>query len=413
MNSNRPFDLKALLLLSAGHMVTDIYQGALPGLLPLLRDKLDLSYAAAGAILLASNLTSSVVQPVFGMVSDRREKPILLPLGCLFAGAGFSLLALPSSYLLVLLLVAVSGFGVASYHPEGYKTASFFTGTRAAAGMSLFSVGGNLGFAIGPALCLWVVTGLGLTSLPVMIVPSLLFVALITVFRRRLTVTQERRGPGGGAAQPLPPGTMRALGLLVGTVVMRSWTQAGLMTFIPFYTIDVLGQDPVQAGKLVSIFLLGGVLGTLGGAPLADRWGHRRYLIGSLAAASALFPLVPALRGTAQALLLGVFGAVLISTFTVTVVMAHQLLPRNRGVASGLMVGFAIGTGGIGVTLLGAVADRFGVPAALHAIGVLPVLGLLLSLLLRYRPEAPREEPAPTGSAPAAPPPRPPGPGRR
>lgn len=394
MTANRPFDLKALLLLSAGHMVTDIYQGALPGLLPLLRDKLDLSYAAAGAILLASNLTSSVVQPLFGMVSDRREKPILLPLGCLFAGAGFSLLSMPSSYLLVLVLVAVSGLGIASYHPEGYKTASFFTGSRPAAGMSLFSVGGNLGFAIGPALCLWVVTSLGLSSLPVMIVPSLLFVALITLFRRRLTVTQERRGPAGAAATPLPPGTLRTLGLLIATVVMRSWTQVGLMTFIPFYTIDVLGQDPVQAGKLVSVFLLGGVLGTLGGAPLADRWGHRRYLIASLAAASVLLPLVPVLRGPAQAVLLGVFGAVLISTFTVTVVMAHQLLPRNRGVASGLMVGFAIGTGGIGVTLLGVVADRFGVPAALHAIGVLPVLGLLLSLLLRYRPETPREEPA-------------------
>lgn len=385
MPVNRPFDLKALLLLSSGHLVTDIYQGALPAFLPLLRDKLDLSYAAAGAILLASNLTSSVVQPLFGHLSDRKEKPVLLPLGCLFAGIGFSLLSVPSSYTLVLVLVALSGLGIASYHPEGYKTASFFTGSRAAAGMSLFSVGGNLGFALGPILCLWVVTHLGLPSLPLMVTPSLLFVVLILLAWRRLAVPREPAVPVPGVEPGLTPGTIGSLGLLVSTVVMRSWTQAGLMTYIPFYTIDVLGRDPVYAGKLVSVFLLGGVLGTLAGSPLADRWGHQRYLTASLAVASALFPLVLVARGPLQVLVLGVFGAVLISTFTVTVVMAHLLLPRNRGVASGLVVGFAIGTGGIGVTLLGAVADRFGVTAALHSIAVLPLLGVVLSLLLGFR----------------------------
>ncbi|MDW7712173.1 MAG: MFS transporter [Deferrisomatales bacterium] len=392
MSPNRPFDLRVLLLLSSGHLVTDIYQGALPGLLPLLRDKLDLSYAAAGAVLLAANLTSSVVQPLFGLVSDRREQPALLPLGCLFAGVGFSLLSLPSSYGAVLLLVALSGLGVASYHPEGYKTASFFTGSRPAAGMSLFSVGGNLGFALGPILCLWVVTHLGLAALPAMAVPSLLFALLILLSWRRVTVPRELPVSGKGPPPGLAPGTLGSLGLLVGTVVMRSWTQAGLMTYIPFYTIDVLGRDPVHAGKLVSVFLLGGVLGTLGGSPLADRWGHRRYLVGSLALASLLFPLAVAARDTAQFLALGVFGAVLISTFTVTVVMAHELLPRNRGVASGLVVGLAIGTGGIGVTLLGMVADRFGVPAALHAIGALPVAGLALGLLLWLRKTGPGGE---------------------
>ncbi|MDF1556358.1 MAG: MFS transporter [Deferrisomatales bacterium] len=384
MKTKRAFNLRVLLLLSTGHLVTDIYQGALPGLLPLLKDKLDLTYAAAGTILLASNLTSSVVQPLFGFLSDKREKPLLLPVGCLFAGLGFSLLSLPGSYGAVLCLVALSGLGVASYHPEGYKTASYFTGTRPAAGMSLFSVGGNLGFAVGPALCLWLVSRWGLSALPAMAIPSLLFVALIGWEWRRLAA---HRGPKEVAEAPgakLPPGTRPALALLIATVVMRSWTHIGLMTYIPFHIIDHLQGDPVRAGQLVSALLLGGVVGTLGGSPLADRWGHRRYLLLSLGATSVLFPLVLVARGPAAFLVLGTFGAVLISTFTVTIVMAQRLLPDNLGVASGLMVGFAIGTGGLGVTLLGAIADRFGVPAALNAIGALPPLGLLFSALMRY-----------------------------
>jgi FSR family fosmidomycin resistance protein-like MFS transporter len=388
VNLKRPFNLRVLLLLSAGHLVTDIYQGALPGLLPLLKDKLALSYAAAGAILMASNLTSSVVQPLFGFLSDQREKPLLLPFGCLFAGVGFSLLSLPTSYGLVLCLVALSGLGVASYHPEGYKTASFFTGARAAAGMSLFSVGGNLGFALGPTLCLWVVSQWGLPGLPAMAVPSFLFVALIASAWGRLAAERGPVKEQRAAKTPLPAGTRPALVLLIATVVMRSWTQIGLMTYIPFYTIDFLHGDPVHAGKLVSALLLGGVIGTLAGSPLADRWGHKRYLILSMAATSALFPAILRAHGPAHFLVLGAFGAVLISTFTVTVVMAQRLLPRNLGVASGLMVGFAIGTGGIGVTLLGAVADRFGVPAALYAIGALPPLGLLFSAFLPYPAEA-------------------------
>ncbi|MHB8763614.1 MAG: MFS transporter [Deferrisomatales bacterium] len=389
------FDPKILCLLSAGHLVTDLYQGALPALLPLLRAKLGLTYAAAGAILLAANLSSSVVQPVFGILSDRKEKPLLLPAGCLVAGVGFSLLALPASYAAVLALVLVSGLGIASYHPEGYKTASYFTGARPTVGMSLFSVGGNLGLALGPILCLSIIGRFGLDALPLMALPALAFTGVVVAQWRRVAVPREVASPsaaGAGAGD----GAWGALGVLVATVVLRSWTQMGLMTYIPFYHIDHLGGDPVWAGKLVSAFLLGGVVGTLGGAPLADRWGHKRYLVASLGVASLLFPLIPVARGVALAGVLAVFGMVLISTFTVTVVMAQQLLPSRRGVASGMMVGFAIGTGGIGATLLGVVADRFGVPAALQSVGVLPVAALLVSLWVRYPRPAAATERSPT-----------------
>ena len=140
----------------------------------------------------------------------------------------------------------------------------------------------------------------------------------------------------------------------------------------------------MYAGTLVSVLLLGGVVGTLGGSMLADRWGHKRYLIGSMLLTSLLLPLIFVARGFSLFVVVGVVGMVLISTFTVTIVMAQQILPRNLGVASGLMVGFAIGTGGLGVTILGVVADRFGVPTALHSIMLLPVAGFILSLPIRY-----------------------------
>jgi len=156
------------------------------------------------------------------------------------------------------------------------------------------------------------------------------------------------------------------------------------MAYIPFYYIDHEKGDPLYAGTLVSVFLLGGAIGTLVGSPLADRWGYKRYLILSLALTSLLLPLTLVMHGLMLFVTLGAVGMALISSFTVTIVMAQELLPNNLGIASGLMAGFAIGTGGIGVTLLGVIADHFGVPAALKSITLLPLMGLLISCFIRF-----------------------------
>ncbi len=381
---NQKFNLKILLLLSFGHLVTDIYQGALPAILPFLKDKLALSYTMAGVLLMAANFTSSILQPVFGHFSDKKEKAWLLPLGCLAAGLGLSLASIPNSFELLLVLVVVSGLGVAAYHPEGYKTASFFTGEHAATGMSVFSVGGNLGMALGPLFSLGAIAYLGFAGLPLMLVFSLSFLVLLSFqwgyLRSAKPLSTESQAPIASG----PPGAYLALFLVIATVVMRSWIQIGLMTYIPFYFIEHLKGDPLYSGKLVSAFLLGGVAGTIFGSMLADRWGHKEYLIYSLLATSLLSPLILLATGPWLFVVLTLMGMVLISSFTVTIVMAQRLLPHRLGVASGLMVGFAIGAGGFGVTLLGVVADHFGVAAALKSILVLPLMGLGFALLIRY-----------------------------
>ena len=380
------FNLKILMVLSLGHLVTDIYQSALPAILPFLKENLSLSYTMAGVILMAANFTSSLLQPLFGYLSDRQEKALLLPIGCLCAGVGFSLLSFSSSYALILMLVIVSGFGIASYHPEGYKTAHFFTGEKRATGMAIFSVGGNMGFAIGPIISIYIIKYMGFSSLPVIIVPSLVFVAIIIFYWRDICITELKKDRTAEKvfAQERQKGAYISLSILIAIVIMRSWTQMGLMTYIPFYYINHLKGDPLYAGKLVFVFLLGGAIGTLGGAPLADRWGHKRYLIISMFFSTLLLPLIFIVDGYMLFVVLGLLGMTLISTFSVTVVMAQQLLPRNLGVASGLMVGFAIGAGGICVTLLGVIADHFGVPAALESIMIIPLAGFILSMVLRY-----------------------------
>jgi len=380
------FNLKILMVLSLGHLVTDIYQSALPAILPFLKENLSLSYTMAGVILMAANFTSSLIQPLFGYLSDSQEKAFLLPLGCLCAGVGFSLLSFPSSYALILMLVIVSGFGIASYHPEGYKTAHFFTGEKRVTGMAIFGVGGNLGFALGPIIAIYIIKYMGFSSLPVIIVPSVVFVAVIIFYWRDISITAIKRDEATGrkVAQELRKGAYKSLSIVIAIVIMRSWTQMGLMSYIPFYYINHLKGDPLYAGKLVFVLLLGGVIGTLSGAPLADRWGHKRYLILSMFLSTLILPLIFIIDGYMLFVVLGLLGMTLISSFTVTVVMAQQLLPKNLGVASGLMVGFAIGAGGICVTLLGVIADHFGVPVALKSIMILPLAGFLLSIFLRY-----------------------------
>ena len=369
-------------------MVTDIYQGALPATLPFLKDKLGLTYTMTGVILMVANFTSSILQPLFGFYSDKKEKAALLPIGLLAAGIGYALLAIPADYYVVLFLVVISGLGVAAYHPEGYKTAHFFTGERSVTGMSVFSVGGNLGLAIGPPMAIYVTQYLGFEALPVVIVPSLLCTVLILTQRKTIAIPKLEHIAQQKDATKTTMGSYVSLFLVVAIVIMRSWTQMGLLSYIPFYYINHLKGDPLFAGNLIFVFLACGAAGTLIGAPFADRWGHRFFIRLTMFLATVNLPLmfVPFIANSHLLfVVLGLEGMILVSTFSVTIVMAQRLLPHRLGVASGLMVGFAIGTGGIGVTLLGIVADNFGVPVALESIMILPFIGFLLSLIVKYK----------------------------
>jgi FSR family fosmidomycin resistance protein-like MFS transporter len=377
---------KALAILSAGHLVTDINQGALPALLPFFKEALNLSYTTSGVILLSANLTSSIIQPAFGHLSDRRPIGWFLPLAPLVACFGMALTGFMPSYPVLLLCAILSGSGIAGFHPEGFKTAYFFTGERRATGMSFFAVGGNLGIAVGPISALALVSYFGLKGTLGLIIPGILisvvlFLNLSWLFSPVKSAHKEAKKE---MKPPLSGSQKISFFLLVSVATMRAWTSLGLATYIPFYYINYLRGNPLYAGKLVSTFLLAGALGTLLGAPLADRIGHKRFLLITLLLSFPLLLLFYNSSGLMAFILLGISGMVLTSTFSPTTVMAQTLLPKNLGMASGMMVGFTMSAAGIGVTLLGTIADAWGVPMAIKSIFAMPLIAFGLALLLKY-----------------------------
>ncbi len=391
-----------LFILSFGHLCTDFVQGSLPALLPFLKEEFRLSYTGAGMLLMATHLTSSVIQPLFGYFTDRRPFPFLLPLGLGISGIGIALVPFAPSVGWLVTFVMFTGLGTAAFHPEGFKATACITSERRATGMSLFSVGGNLGFGLGGPAAIFLVSRFGLHGASALIAPAAVAATLcilaLPAIRERIrsvsVVPRARRADG--ADRPL-----YTVSIIVLIVVLRSWTQLGLATYIPFMYTSKLATDPAYVGTLLFLFLGAGTVGTVLGGPLADRFGHRKFL---LAATVLQIPLIFAFLHAGDWLafpMVAVLGATIISSFSVTIVMAQELFPKRLATASGTIAGFAIGTGGIGVTLLGMVADRYGVPLAVQLINVFPVAGALLALLLPL-PRNDETNVAPPSSPPSA-----------
>jgi FSR family fosmidomycin resistance protein-like MFS transporter len=384
---------KILAMLGIGHVVTDAYQGALSLILAFLQPVFALTQIQVGFVMLAFNLSSSIIQPLFGIFSDRFRAVWLIPLGCLLGGLGMGLTGFSDSYKVVLFLVLISGLGVASYHPEGSKYARFASGKRKATGMSIFSVGGNLGFGLGPILATFLYGLAGLKGTAGLIILGALMALILVVNLKNITNTQTAIGKDeqAEAEHPKEPtkqlnkGVIFSVIVLIMIVIMRSWTHLGIVTFIPQYYMHYLHCDQVHAAFLTSIFLLAGALGTLFGGPAADHWGLKTIITCSFALQVPLLFLFANVQGIWATVVLAATGFVIISTFAVTVVMCQELLPGNVGLASGLMLGFAIGMGGVGTTLLGWVADNWGLFMVFKIIILFPAVGFILSLFLPGR----------------------------
>jgi MFS transporter, FSR family, fosmidomycin resistance protein len=372
-------DRRAMSALSTGHMAVDFAGGVLPALLPFLVEEWDLSYTYAGGLILASALASSVVQPVFGLWSDRRGAVWLLPAGVAIGGIGMALAALSPSYWWVVLFVVVSGLGTAAYHPEGSKFAAYVSGARRASGMSLFSIGGNLGYSLGVIVTTPLVVALGTDGASLVVIPCLVVAAVLLWLVPFLMSFAPARGREARAAA----GEDRAgaMALLLGVVTVRSVAWFGLITFVPLWEVSI-GNSEGYGNLLLSIMLLAGAAGTLLAGPAADRFGRRPVLLVSNAVippAIALFILVGGPLGAAA---LVVIGASVVGTFGVTMVMSQEYMPRHIGMASGLSIGLSIGLGGIAAVLLGAIADSVDLEAALWVCAAAPIAGIVLTLLL-------------------------------
>jgi len=375
---------RAVLLLSLGHAVTDINQGALPALLPFLIAEYGLSYAAAAFVVFAANSASTVVQPLFGHLADRVGKPWLLPASVFVASVGVALVGVVSSYAWVLAAAIVSGIGVAAYHPEGARRVHSVAGDEKGMAMSVFGIGGTVGFAVGPALITAAVLHWGLGGSVVVMVPACLTVCLL--LQRASWVARS-----GRSAQPSedPVGSARAKDAwgpfvrLTGLVIGRATIFYSLNTFIPLYVLRVLRGSAAAGATALTLFALAGVLGNLLGGKVADRMGHRSVAVAGFC---LLVPLIPVAlwvpNQVAAMIVLMAIGACLASTYSPVIILGQQYLPNHIGLSSGVTLGIAVAIGGVTTPILGRIADLYSLWHALAVLAILPVLSVGLALTL-------------------------------
>jgi len=372
---------RLLATLFFGHLMTDLNQGMLPALLPFFIAERHLTYAAAGGLVLAANVSSSVVQPLFGHLADRRPSPWLVPAGVAAAGVGLALSGILPTYLLIASAIALSGLGVAAFHPEGSRAAYYASGDRRATGMSVFATAGNLGVATGPLVITPLVLHLGLRASLALVVPMLLAAAFLLTQLPRLAALRPAATSTGDAARE--PDRWGPFARLTIAVMGRSIVYTGLSTYLPLFWATVLARSRAEGATALSVLLGTGVFGTLAGGRLADRYGRRLVILASLA---VLSPLVYALSATRDvhlaAALLAPIGLALYVPFSVLVVMGQEYLPNRVGVASGVTLGLSVTIGGIAAPLLGRLADLQGVAAPLRLVAALPLVAVLAGFTL-------------------------------
>jgi FSR family fosmidomycin resistance protein-like MFS transporter len=371
-------DKRAMGALASGHLATDFANGALPALLPFLADEFDLSYVLVGLAMLAWAFSSSVLQPLFGLWSDRRGAIWLLPAGLALGGIGIGLATVAPSYWLCLGLITLSGLGTAAYHPEGSKFAAYVSGRRRASGMSLFSIGGNVGYALGPIAATFLVVQFGLEAGLLLALPCLAVSAMLvwaTPYLRSFAPVREAVRAAAGEDR------VGAMVALLGVIAFRSVSWFGLITFVPLYEVS-RGRSEAYGNRLLAAMLLFGGIGTLVAGPLADRFGRRPVLVASVVATGPLILVYLAVGGLTGAVALALVGPCVIGTFGVTMVMSQEYLPRHIGLASGLGIGLSIGLGGIAAVALGGLADAVDLESALYVCAVAPFAALALCAFL-------------------------------
>ena len=374
---------QSIILLSVGHACVDVYQGAVASLVPFFVVERSYGYAAASGIVLAASLLSSVAQPLFGALTDRWAMPWLLPVSTVLGGLGIALSGIGGSYALTLAFVAVSGVGVAAYHPEAARAARVVSGGSHTA-MGWFSLGGNLGFVAAPVMVAAVMAVGGLRASPLLVVPALVGSVLCLPVLRALAEPVSATSATAGLRAVDDKASFVKLSL---AVVFRSVVFVGLSAFISLYAQQRTTGGAAAGTAALFLLYLGGAVGTVVGSRLANRWDRITivrwsYLITVGAVAGVVFVPGPALH-----LCVALASAGLYIPFSLQITLAQDYLPTRVGTAAGVTLGLAVSTGGTTSPLIGALADHTTLQTALTPLILLPALGWLV---IRTLPEPAR-----------------------
>lgn len=376
-----PGHLREIAQLGFAHLVNDIYFPILMALQPVLITTLGYTYFQAALLPAMHSILSSVLQPVFGSLADKKGLRISISISLLLSGCGIALLGLISdNYLVMLGCVAISALGHATFHPGALcKVGALANAGNRGRLTALFTVGGNLGQALGPIIGGLALAYGGISSITWLIIPALVGAAFLMLcpIPESCPVATKPAGSGKEDWNPVI--------LLFAGATLRSWVTFGAMTFIPTYLV-LNGYPILEATMMVSGMLLAGVAGQLTGGALSDRFGRKPVVVATTLAAVPAFVCILVTHGPLLILSILAFGFFLWASFAVTISMAHELVPTQIGFISGLFMGIAMGAGGIGVSVSGVIADHFGLTATLAFFPVLVLAAAVLFALVRYRP---------------------------
>ncbi|MDQ8732965.1 MFS transporter [Paenibacillus sp. LHD-38] len=385
-----------LICISSVHLMNDMMQSVVSALFPVLEQSLRLSLAQIGWIAFTLNMTSSVMQPVVGLISDKRPAPWMLPVGMFSSMIGMAGLAFAPNFYLVLLAVVFVGLGSAVFHPEGSRVVHLAAGPRRAFSQSIYQVGGNFGQMLGPLMTMLIFLPFGqkgaIWGTLLAATAIIILLKVVPWYKTQLAVQdgkkQQRKAAGSMKAALSPKVIGFALAILFAIVFARSWYAAAIGNFYQFYVVETYGLSIKHAQIPLFLFMAAGVAGTFLGGILADRIGRKKMMLLSILGAAPFALALPHLPLPWVYPLIVLLGFILQSGFSVSVVYAQELMPGKVGTASGLITGLAFGMGGLGAVVLGYLADSRSLSFVMIACSVLPLIGLLAFLLPKDRKEA-------------------------
>lgn len=371
---------RGIAMMSSAHLVDDVYQGVVPAMLPFFVAERHYSYAAVAGLTLAATILSSVAQPAFGWWTDKQPRRWLIPVGMTTAAAGVALAGFFPSYLVTWLVIAVSGLGIAAFHPAAARAARQAAGDHNRA-MSVFALGGNAGFALGSLVATPVLLMAGLRGTALLILPAL---AMAAVLVKKLDHVLD--GADGTRRSALPTGTddWPAFLRLTSVIVIRSVLFGAVSAFLALYFISHFGASKGMGGAALTTYLVAAAVGTYLGGWFADRYGRLLTVrLGLGAIAPALVGVLLAPSESVGLLFVVLLGVTMSMPFALFVMLGQDYLPNRIGTASGLTVGLAVTVGGLFTPLLGWLADVTSLRLMFAVLIVLPVSACLLSMRMR------------------------------
>jgi FSR family fosmidomycin resistance protein-like MFS transporter len=381
-----------ILSLSFCHFLNDLMQSLVPAIYPVLKESHGLDFGQIGLITLAFQCTASLLQPLVGMVTDRRPMPYSLAVGMGFTLIGLVLMAHAASYPLILLAAALVGMGSSVFHPEASRVARMASGGRYGLAQSLFQVGGNTGSAAGPLLAAFIVVPQGQRSLVWFSAAAL--IGMVVLFQvggwyarnRAAGRPAAKARAGTAAAAPLPRRKVAlAIAVLVALLFSKNVYTASLTSYFTFYLIDSFHVSVQVAQLFLFAFLAALVVGTLIGGALADRIGRVPVMWFSILGALPFTLALPHVGLAMTGVLSVVIGVIMASAFSAILVYAQELMPGRVGLVAGMFFGFSFGLGGLGAAALGQLADLTSIGTVYQICAFLPALGLLTAFLPKQR----------------------------